>query len=194
MVSPNKKFTILAGPNGAGKTTFVMNIFPEILSGNKFINADHFAQELCPEDVSKVAIQSGKLFLKEVDRLLKGNDSFIVETTLSGKGLLRKIEAARQNGFETRLIFLWISSVGLCDFRVKGRVASGGHNIPFKDIKRRYERGLLNFRSYMDVVDECGVFLADEFPILTFKNSKRLGEEISHQRLYKEFLKSISTS
>lgn len=188
MSSLNKKFTILAGPNGAGKTTFVKNIFPEILSGNKFINADHFAQELCPEDVSKVAIQSGKLFLKEVDHLLKGHDSFIVETTLSGKGLLRKIETARENGFESRLIFLWISSVGLCDFRVKGRVASGGHNIPFKDIKRRYERGLHNFKGYMDGVDECEVFLADEFPIMVFKNDKSSGEEIAHQRLHQEFL------
>lgn len=188
-----KEFIIVAGPNGAGKTTFVQNIFPKLLSENKFLNADQFAVKLNPYDVAKVALAAGKQFLKEVDKFLKEDESFIIETTLSGKGLLKKIEAAHKNGFETRLIFLWISRINLCDFRVKGRVASGGHNIPLRDISRRYKRGLTNFKIYSEVVDEYEVFLADETPSLIFSKNKHKGMIIKDTPRFEKFELSIQS-
>lgn len=163
---PRKLFTILSGPNGAGKTTFVENIFPSLLQNNKFINADHVARDLNPHNVTNVAIRAEKQFLKEVDTLLEGPDNFIIETTLSGKSLLKKIKIAQEKGFHVKLIFLWITSRALCDFRVKGRVASGGHSIPWTDIKRRYLRGLTNLEIYRHSVDSCEIYSADHHPKL----------------------------
>ncbi len=194
MSTLEKRFTILAGPNGSGKTTFVQNIFPDLLEQNHFINADIFAQKINPDDVSKAAIPAGKKLIKELDRFLDSDDSFILETTLSGQSLLTKIEIAKKRDFFIKLIFLWLLYVELCDFRVKGRVASGGHNIPFEDIRRRYHRGLHNFPEYLKFVDECQIYLAEGFPKLIFHKKNDMSLEILDQKLYDQFSLSIKNA
>lgn len=183
----NKSLVIVAGPNGSGKTTFVENTFPDVIARNKFINADNFARDIYPDNVSKVAIQAGKKFLMKIDGLLLGKEGFIIETTLAGKTLLKKIEKARENGFHIRLIFLCLSSASLCDFRVKARVASGGHNIPLIDIKRRYYRGLLNLSHYRNFVDIFELYDADSVPSLILSKSVREGEKVYDHELLKKF-------
>ena len=175
MSHKSKNLLIIAGPNGAGKTTFVHNIFTEKVKNTNFINADHLAKELYPENVEKVALKAGKIFIQKLDILLEEENDIILETTLSGKNLLKKINKAKEKGFHTKLIFLWISSLELCDFRIKGRIASGGHNIPTHIVLRRYKRGLKNFPFYLKEVDTCDVFLADQTPSLIF--SKTLNKE-----------------
>lgn len=187
----SKRFTIIAGPNGAGKTTFVTKIFPELLNNHHFVNADLLAQEMHPQDVSKVEISAGKLFIAEVDKLIKDNGSFMIETTLSGMGLLKKIDAAKKQGFLVNLIFLWVPHSWLCDFRVKGRVALGGHNIPIEDIIRRYKRGLANFPKFLQIADECQVYLANEMPVLIFEKANKT-ENIINSDLYSSFKKLYS--
>ncbi len=50
---------------------------------------------------------------------------------------------------------MWLSSKELAIKRVKIRVREGGHNIPIKIIKRRYDIGLKNlFQLYIPVVDK----------------------------------------
>lgn len=194
MFEPVKKFTIIAGPNGSGKTTFVNNIFRDLLENASFINADFFAEEMAPENVRSVAISAGKKFLTEIDRALRENESFIIETTLSGLNLLKKIKEAHQKGFLVRFIFLWVPSPELCDFRVKARVALGGHNIPFEDIARRHKRGLANFTHYFQIANESKVYLADEFPILIYKKQDQKTSQIVMPELYKTFQTAIETT
>jgi len=185
-----KTLTIMSGPNGAGKTTFAKENYPELIEKGLFLNADHVAGEIDPGDVNKVAISAGKQFLAELNRRLQHNDSLVIETTLSGKSLLRKIEIAQQQGFTVRLMFLWIRTIELCDFRVKMRVTLGGHNIPFDDIKRRHARGLQNLPTYLNVVDEYEVFQANANPILIFNKNMNSPVQIVNQPLYDE-LQSI---
>lgn len=46
------------------------------------------------------------------------------------------------------IYFLWIPSPELAIKRIKDRVASGGHDVPSVDVKRRFNRGLYNFFTY----------------------------------------------
>src|SRR5260221_11549900 len=117
-----KTLTIISGPNGAGKTTFAIKNYAKLIEKGLFLNADHVAGEINPNDVNKVAISAGKQFLSELNRRLYNHDSILIETTLAGKSLLRKIETAQRQGFLVRLIFLWLETIELCDFRVKMRV------------------------------------------------------------------------
>ncbi len=181
-----KTLTIMSGPNGAGKTTFAKRNFPDLIAKGLFLNADHLADDMNPDNVSKVAITAGKHFLNELDDRLRGDESFVIETTLSGKTLLRKIESAQQQGFVVRLIFLWLRTTELCDFRVKMRVTEGGHNIPFDDIIRRHARGLQNLPAYIKAVDEYEIFQANEKPILVAHKDLNTPVLIGDKTLYEE--------
>ncbi len=70
---------------------------------------------------------------------------------------------------------------------MKGRVTSGGHNIPIPDIRRRYKRGIENFPIYVQAVDEFEVFQADQKPrLICFKN-RSLPLQIVEKTLHQKF-------
>lgn len=68
-----------------------------------------------------------------------------VETTLSGKGYLKKIRQARALGYRVTLFFLWLPSPRMALQRVAQRVRVGGHAIDKEVVERRYAAGLRNF-------------------------------------------------
>lgn len=53
------------------------------------------------------------------------------------------------------MLFFWLSSPNLAVKRVETRVKEGGHNIPEKVIRRRYDNGLKNFFAiFKELVDD----------------------------------------
>ncbi len=186
-LASRKTLTIISGPNGSGKTTFANKNYSELIGRKLFLNADLIAKELSPNDVNKADILAGRKFLVKLDTCLYGNDSMVIETTLAGKSLLRKIEIAQKHGFLVRLVFLWIKTIELCDFRVKLRVTLGGHNIPLNVIERRYVRGLENLPTYLSAVDEYEIFEASEMPILILNKSINSSIQVTDESLFDEF-------
>lgn len=87
-----KNLYIIAGCNGAGKTTASFTILPEIINCKEFVNADEIAKGLSPFQPEKVAFESGRIMLNRIDELLKENESFAFETTLSTKSYKNKIK------------------------------------------------------------------------------------------------------
>src|SRR5262249_39090267 len=59
----------------------------------------------------------------------------------------------REKGYVVSLFFLWLPTVEIAIRRVKDRVKSGGHSVEDADVRRRFSRGLDNFRLYKYVVD-----------------------------------------
>src|SRR5436190_22401914 len=70
---------------------------------------------------------------------------FAFETTLSGLGTRRLIEKSISDGFDVHLVYLWLPSPELALERVRTRVATGGHDVPEVDVRRRHARGLAAF-------------------------------------------------
>ncbi len=154
-----KKCYILAGPNGAGKTTFANEFLPIEAECLNFINADLIAQGLAPFQPSKMAVEAGRLMIQHINDCVKKNESFAFETTLSGKGYIKKINEWKKNKYEIILYYLKLPSAEFAIERVKLRVALGGHNIPEQDIRRRFERSWENFNShYKSLADSWIVF------------------------------------
>ncbi len=150
-----KKLYIIAGCNGAGKTTASYTILPEILDCNEFVNADEIARGLSPFRPEKAGIQAGRLMLQRIKSLINKGQDFAFETTLSTKSYKNLVEDAKRNGYSVTLIFFYLSSQDLAVKRVETRVKEGGHNIPEKVIRRRYENGLKNFFNiFRPIVDE----------------------------------------
>ena len=112
---------VIAGPNGAGKSTSA----PELLRGarrvDEFVNADVIAKETNVSDIA-----AGRMTLHRLTELANARKDVAFETTLSSHMLLPP-------------------DADLAVQRVAARVRSGGHAIPEEVIRRRYERGLVNF-------------------------------------------------
>jgi predicted ABC-type ATPase len=154
-----KKIIIIAGPNGAGKTTFAMEFLPNEASCPVFVNADLIAKALSPFNPDIAAFRAGRIMLSEIEEYARRGVSFAFETTLSGKSYARMIEKWRCDGYVVKLFFLKLGSVELAIKRVKQRVREGGHNIPEKDIRRRFESGFRNFNEhYCRIVNEWALY------------------------------------
>ena len=149
-----KKIIIIAGPNGAGKTTFARDFLPAEAKTLRFINADLIAAGMAPFNPESAAFKAGRLMLQEIDECVAAGHDFAFETTLSGLSYLRKIKRWQTLGYQVKLWFLSLPSEDVAVSRVAQRVLQGGHNIPEKVIRRRYQAGLNNFNQrYSRVVD-----------------------------------------
>lgn len=140
-----KRILIIGGPNGAGKTTFAREYLPLEARCLTFVNADLIAAGLSPFDPAASAFRAGRLMLDELDRHAAEGRDFAFETTLSGLGYVRRIDAWRASGYGVVLCFLALSSPEEAIDRVAMRVSQGGHDIPEGTIRRRFAAGLRNF-------------------------------------------------
>nr|VFJ76555.1 MAG: Predicted ABC-type ATPase [Candidatus Kentron sp. FW] len=135
--------TIVAGPNGTGKTTFASIYLPD---RKNFINADEIAKAF--SEPTGRDIRAAKSFFGKVNEFTECRESFAIESTLSGRGYLKKISQLLSDGWRVELYYLWVPSIDVSINRVAERVRHGGHNIPAKIIARRYPRSVHNFIYY----------------------------------------------
>lgn len=148
--------TIIAGPNGAGKTTFALEYLPEVAKCSRFINADLIAAGLSPLAPERELIAASRIFLNEIEEAIQRREDFAFETTLAGRSYLRLIKRMKAEGWQVELVYLALPSVQMSKQRVAERVKHGGHNIPVKDIERRFSRSLKNLlEAFSGVVDNC---------------------------------------
>lgn len=145
---------MIAGPNGSGKTTAAMKLLPDFLSVHEFVNADEIARGLNPLDPDGQSMDAGRLMLRRINDLIDTRKSFAFETTGASHVFTKMIKQAKNAGYITRLIYLWLPDVEYAKRRVQKRVAEGGHNIAENVIERRYNRGLYNLINlYLPLVD-----------------------------------------
>jgi len=151
------KLYIIAGANGSGKTTFAKTFakFNELY----FINADEIAKDLDPNNITRHQVKAGRIFFEELNKRLSEKRSFVIETTLSGKYLVKYIAKAKKNGFDIELLYLFLERPQTNIVRVANRVLNGGHNIPENDIIRRFFRSKkMFFEVYTQIVDRWTIY------------------------------------
>ena len=181
------KLYIIAGANGSGKTTFAKSF--SNIHDLYFINADEIAKELDPDNITKYQVKAGRIFFQELNKRLNEKNSFIIETTLSGKYLVKYIKKAQENGFEVEMIYLFLEKAEENISRVAHRVLNGGHNVPKNDIIRRFYRSKEMFMHiYKGLLDKWTIYYnADE----VFEKIAT-DEMIYDEDKWQEFRKDIS--
>ncbi|MGB0743716.1 MAG: zeta toxin family protein [Opitutales bacterium] len=131
---------VLAGVNGSGKSS----IGGEILSqkGLPYYNPDLAARklrELHPMMTQKIAnSHAWSLGRDMLIGSIEQRKNFAFETTLGGKTITSLLFKAANEGIRVAVWYAGLESVEMNMDRVKARVASGGHDIPEEDIRKRW--------------------------------------------------------
>ena len=129
---------IVAGPNGAGKTTYAR----EHLKAHKlpFLNADEIAASLNPDRPWEAQVAAARTLFLHLDTLVQKRESYVLETTLSGQSLRRRVSYWQQQGYRVKMVFIVLESPQAHVLRVQHRVNVGFHHVPEADVLRRYHR------------------------------------------------------
>lgn len=184
-----KEVIIVAGANGVGKTTFALEFLLEN-PGYEFLNADEIAKELSPDDPQGSKISAAKAFFKTFAEYVRDGKSFLIESTLSGRYLIKFTDQLKEHGYEIRIIFLFVDSPDILIERIHNRVAKGGHHIPDEDVKRRFWRGKENFlQTYKDLVHFWGMVYNTESGFIDVAEGQGDEIEIFDADLYDKFMR-----
>lgn len=145
---------ILAGPNGTGKTTFASLFLRDQADQPVFLNADEIARGLDAPTTAARDMAAGRLLLERLDATVVERRSFIVETTLSTRLYVRRVEGWRAARYTVGLVYVRLPSVADSLARVRLRASRGGHDIAREDVLRRFDRSLaLLDGAYKPMVD-----------------------------------------
>ena len=125
--------------------------------------------------------------LQRIKSLISKGQDFAFETTLSTKSYKNLVEDAKRNGYAVTLIFFYLSSQDLAVKRVETRVKEGGHNIPEKVIRRRYENGLNNFFNiFRPIVDEWLIIENSGEPYKLIAQKKQSDEKVYIDKIWNQ--------
>ena len=135
---------VLAGVNGAGKSSIGGHVL--VQAGLNWFNPDSFARELidstgCSQDDANA--QAWNEGLRRLDEAVLQGRNHAFETTLGGKTLVARIEAAARS----HDVMVWYCGLATPEqhaARVKARVAAGGHDIPEAMIRARWQTSMTN--------------------------------------------------
>ena len=181
----NPTVYVIAGPNGAGKTTFANEFLLDFAHCRQFLNADLIAAGLSPFAPETQNVRAGRLLLTRIKELSAAKENFGFETTLSGRGYVRRFEKLKMNGYRIVLFFLWLPSADMAVARVKARVRQGGHNVPESVVPRRYGNGLRNlFQLYWPIVHKVWLLNGSEFPPKRVAHKNEGGLQVFHLPLF----------
>jgi predicted ABC-type ATPase len=142
---------VLAGGNGAGKSTF----YTQFLKPRNmvFVNADHIARQLNPDDTISVSYAAARLAGNIRKQLLRDRKSFCFETVFSHPSKIDFLARAKAAGYEIILVFIHLDHVALNKARVLQRVSEGGHDVPKNKIASRLPRTLKNIKATIELCD-----------------------------------------
>ncbi|MBM4142770.1 MAG: hypothetical protein FJ225_04130 [Lentisphaerae bacterium] len=105
-------------------------------------------------DPARQTAQAGRMVLTRIAELVRRRFDFAMETTLSGRTYVRMFRSMRERGYRLNMYFVWLPSPELALLRIEDRVRHGGHDVPSRDVRRRFDRSIHNlFREYLCLMD-----------------------------------------
>lgn len=155
---------VFAGPNGSGKSTFTELLKPPV----DYINADEIKKNLKCDDLT-----AAKLAEKQREDHLQNKEDFCFETVLSTPRNLNLLRRAKKLGYFIRCYYVLTVDPYINVYRVKSRVAEGGHDVPVEKIIERYDKALAQVCDVVEIADICHIYdNSTEQPFRIFKKRK----------------------
>jgi predicted ABC-type ATPase len=129
---------LVVGPNGSGKTTFFERVLSPV-TRLPFVNADVLARQHWPGDEEAHGHQAAALAEQLRRQALAQGVSFVAETVFSHPSKLGLVRDARAAGYLVQLHAILVP-LALTQARVRLRAEQGGHSVPERKVRERYER------------------------------------------------------
>lgn len=183
---------VIAGANGAGKSTLAPYLLRDTFGISEYVNADTIAEGLSAYSPETVAVEAGRIMLRQLKIFAAQKTDFAFETTLASRFYGKFLRERQTNDYKFHLIFLYLQSAELAVERVRERVRLGGHNIPETVIRRRYAKGLRNFfEIYQPLADSWRFYdMSENAPALVaFKAENEL--QIVQENLWNQISKTV---
>lgn len=144
------RLIVYAGANGAGKSSLRAGGADAV---DVEIDPDSIARQINPANPRAVDFAAGKEALCLFDSTLAEGRSLSLETTLTGRSVLGRMQAAKDAGYEVILRYVALGNPDQNIERVSARAASGGHWIEPDTIRRRVAGSLENLPAAMAIAD-----------------------------------------
>jgi predicted ABC-type ATPase len=148
---------VLAGTNGAGKSSIAGEVFTR--SGGAFFNADEIAKAIVRDNPRMAIEEANGLAWQRGFQLLRGSLEqgyrYAFETTLGGHTITATLLAAAARGIKVYVWYCALATPELHVARVAARVRRGGHDIPERKIRERYDesrRNLVRLMPHLEVL------------------------------------------
>ena len=155
-----QRISVLAGVNGAGKSSIGGARLRAL--GADYYNADEAARRILAANPRLTQREANGLAWNEGRRLLEraiaeGKD-YAFETTLGASTIPSLLAQAAEKGAEVWIWFVGLDAPERHLARVKARVATGGHDIPEADVRRRWENSRQNLVALMPKLSRLWVY------------------------------------
>lgn len=148
-----KIYTIIAGVNGVGKSSFTGVLIGESTDLGVIVDTDKITAELGGDK-----LKGGKSAIEKINSSIEKGINFTQETTLSGVKTLKTIKQAREHDYYIRLYYIGVNSAQESIKRISNRVEKGGHDIPAKDVLRRYNKRLDDLIAVLPYCNEVKLY------------------------------------
>jgi predicted ABC-type ATPase len=169
------QFWLIGGPNGAGKTTLARNVLPalDLPATTSILNPDAVTRafhQVLPRPLRRLisfAAPQGDMLVNwagvasveaVVGACIEERTDVCAETVLSTPKFMRHVRRARENGMKSGLIFVALKDPAEHIDRVKARVKAGGHDVPEKKVRSRWEGSHRQLTAFAREVDHLLVY------------------------------------
>jgi predicted ABC-type ATPase len=152
------EIVVLAGVNGAGKSSVAGAALEAF--GGAYYNPDlatrsYIEAGLSPVEANSRAWRRG---VEQLEPAIRAKTNYAFETTLGGRTVTRRLQAAVESGLHVRVWYVGLASPEKHIERVKARVLRGGHDIPEDRIRSRWTTSRENLVRLLPQTYELAVF------------------------------------
>ncbi len=190
---------VLAGPNGAGKSSVGGQAFTR--NDGSYFNPDTVTRDILRAnpgmtlDVANAA--AWKKGFDLLDASIRSGTRYAFETTLGGQSITKKLLETCANGIPVYIWYCALATPELHIKRVAQRVQKGGHDIPEKKIRERYQSSrenliaLLPYLAGVRVFDNSREYTEAPAPLLLLSMNREKVIETAELAMVPEWAKSI---
>lgn len=174
---------VFAGPNGSGKST----ITRMVKTVGDYINADDIKRTTLCTDL-EAALKAEELR----ECMIENKKDFTFETVLSTDRNVRLLQKAKKQGYFIRGIYVLTSNSDINVARVNAREVLGGHGVPEKKIRSRYDKALALIPNLVEICDILHIYDNTKEPFRIFKKRKDIYYRWSNQYWSNDDIEKLS--